>query len=248
MTNVIREAADGPAAQQRPVAMPMGGERRRWSLVILGVVLLAGTGFGFWYVLDTVDERQLYVVAARDIAIWEPVSAADFELVEANVGQGSASTANDIRGVYGQWAAGPIPEGTFVTVGMFRPPPLSGGSEADSIGIRVALPAGEVTYGELQPGDTVALIGREPQTGLAPTAGAGTGELASPLALIGVLRIDVVQDGSLVYVVEPAVALQIQNMVERYLAASDRQIWRLGINLTADDVVRTLDGYNAASR
>ncbi len=227
--------------------MPGGTRKRRMGLVLVGLVLVAGTAFGFWYVLQTVDERQPFVVAARDIARWERVSSADFRLVEANIGDASAMVASQMGGIYGQWAAGPIPAGTFITPGMFRPPPLSSEAEARSIVIQVSLPAEDVTYGALETGDTIALIGREtlldPTQGLSAAESLDAGFAAQPeLSLLGVLRLDNVQGGNIIYVVEPARALEIQRLVSRYLAATDRQIWRLGIDLTAEEVQRALDG------
>lgn len=228
--------------------MPGGTRKRRMSLVLVGLVLVAGAAFGFWYVLQSVDQRQQYVVAARDIARWDRVSSADFRLVEANIGDASAMVAPQMGAIYSQWAAGPIPAGTFITPGMFRPPPLSSGAEASSIVIQVSLPAEDVSYGALETGDTIALIGREslsdPALGLEPGGSLDTGFAAqdTELSLIGVLRLDNVQGGNIIYVVEPAKALEIQDLIRRYLAATDRQIWRLGIDLTADDVQRALDG------
>lgn len=228
--------------------MPGGAKERRWGLALVGLVLVAGTAFGFWYVLQSVDERQPYVVAARDIARWDRVSSSDFTLVHANIGDASATTAGQMGAIYGQWAKGPIPMGTFITQGMFRPPPLSSEAEARSIVIQVNLPAEDVSYGALETGDTIALLGREPVTDLAlslvgaDSLDAGFADQEPELALLGVLRLDNVQGGNIVYVVEPARALEIQNLVNRYLAATDRQIWRLGVDLTADDIQRALDG------
>lgn len=244
----MSDAAPTPADQRpRPVAVPGDANRRRWGLALIGFVLMGGTAFGFWYVLQSVDQRSQYVVAARDIARWDTVSSADFRLVEAHIGDGSAAVASEMGAIYGQWAAGPIPAGTFITPGMFRRPPLSSDAEATSVVIQVSLPAEEVSYGALETGDTIALLGREPSgdpaLGLGSDTGADTGLAAQepPLALIGVLQLDSVQGGNAIYVVEPTEALAIQSLVKRYLAATDRQIWRLGFDLTADDIQRALD-------
>ncbi len=237
--------------QVRPVAMPGGTEKRRYGLVIIGVVLVVGTAFGFWFILASVDERQQYVVSSRDISRWERVSQNDFRTVEANVADASVMTVGQLGAISGQWASGFIPAGTFVTPRMFRPPPLSSAEESRSIAIQVTLPANEVTYGALEVGDTIALIGRE--TSNDPSQAFGTGEgliggSASPagnLTLMGTLSLDHMEGGNIVYVVEPARALEIQNLVSRYMRAEDRQIWRLGADLTAEDVKSALDGAAA---
>ena len=244
----MSDAAQTPTDQRpRPVAVPGDANRRRWGLALIGFVLVAGTAFGFWYVLQSVDQRSQYVVAARDIARWDSVSSADFRLVDAHIDDASATVASQMGAIYGQWAAGPIPAGTFITPGMFQQPPLSSGAEASSVVIQVSLPAEEVSYGALETGDTIALIGREPlpdpiQALVSETsADSGFAAQEPELSLIGVLRLDSVQGGNAIYVVEPARALEIQRLVKRYLAATDRQIWRLGIDLTADDIQRALD-------
>ena len=216
--------------------------KRRLSLVLVGLVLVVGSAAGFWFVIQRVDERQSYVAAARTIERWERVTSSDFRIVEANIGDASALTVPEVSAVFGFWATGRIPEGTLVTAGMFAQPPLSGPDEADRIVIQVSLPADEVTFGALESGDRVALIGREGGVG-----GLGlTDAVALPqLSLLGVLHLDFVQGGNIIYVVEPVTALQIQNTVSRYNAASDRQIWRLGIDLTAADVERALRGEAA---
>ncbi len=230
------------SGQPRQIIVPGGAKKRNGRLLIAGFVLVAGAAFGFWYVLQSVDQRQQYVVAARDIARWDQVSAADFQLVEANVGEGAATTVDQMGAIYGQWATGPIPVGTFIMPGMFRAPPLSSEAEAGSVVIQVSLPAEDVSYGALETGDTIALIGREALPGAALGLGVEAGfDAPEPeLSLIGVLRLDNVAGGNIIYVVEPARALQIQRLVDRYLTSTDRQIWRLGLDLTADDIQRAL--------
>lgn len=242
MSDLSEGPQRGAAGQPRPLVVPGGAQKRNGRLLLVGCVLVAGAAFGFWYVLQSVDQRQQYVVAARDIARWDQVSSADFRLVEANVGEGAASTAGQMGAIYGQWATGPIPVGTFIMPGMFRLPPLSSEAEARSVVIQVSLPADDVSYGALETGDTIALIGRETLPGAASGFGAEA-EFDTPaaeLSLIGVLRLDNVVGGNIVYVVEPARALQIQRLVDRYLVSSDRQIWRLGLDLTAEDIQRAL--------
>lgn len=248
MSDLSQTPAGDAPGRPRPIVVPGGARKRRLGLALAGFALVAGAAFGFWYVLQSVDERQPYFVAARDIARWDRVSSSDFRPVDANIGDASAMVASQMGVVYGQWATGPIPVGTFITPGMFRPPPLSSEAEARSIVIQVSLPAEDVSYGALETGDTIALIGREapaaPASGLgaAESLDAGYAAQQSALALIGVLRLDNVQGGNIIYVEEPARALEIQRLVSRYLGATDRQIWRLGIDLTAEDVKRALDG------
>ena len=48
------------------------------------------------------------------------------------------------------------------------------------------------------------------------------------------------QDGQLYYLVEPARAIEIEQMVGRYNSAGNRRIWKLGTDLTVDDITRAL--------
>ena len=219
-------------SQRRQVTVPGAAKPRaggvRGGLLLLGLVLVVASGGGFWYVLQSVDERQEYVMAARTIERWEVVQAADFVRVEANLGEASALPVRQIGAVTGGWATGRIPAGTLVTPGMFEAPPLSGEDEAHKVLIQVNLPAGEAPQGELKTGDRVALFGAEPSAieGVEPPAG-----------LIGVLTLRDVQGGTLTYVVTPAEAKAITEMVGRYESASNRWMWKIGFDLSIAELV-----------
>ena len=87
-----------PQAQRRQVALPGAQQgQRRGGLLLLGLLLVFGAGFGFWFVLQSIDERAEYLIAARTIERWEVVRAQDFTLVEANVGTASALTVDQHR-------------------------------------------------------------------------------------------------------------------------------------------------------
>ena len=212
-----------PASQQN---------QRRGGLLVLGLVLVLGAGAGFWFILQSVDQRAEYLVAARTIERWEVTQAADFAVVEAAVGAASALTVDRMGAVVGKWATGRIPAGTLVTEGLFETPPLSGDDEADKVLIQVSLPSGDAPFGTLDTGDTVALVGRETE---------GPGGEAGALGLIGVLRLEFVQGDNIYYVVAPGEALTIKSTIDRYSAASDRTMLKLGLGLEIEDLVAALD-------
>ena len=209
--------------------------------MIVGLVLIAGSAVGFWYVVESVDERQTYVVASRTIEQWAIVSADDFTTVEAHLGEAAAMTVPELGAVLGTWSTGRIPAGSFVTGGMFALPPLSGPEEADRVLIQVALPASEVAFGTLEAGDTVALIGREADQGALGLEG---GAEQTERTLIGVLTLEFVQGGSIYYTVDPVRALDILSKIERFESASDRLMWKMGFDLTEADIVRALSGVS----
>ena len=226
-------APAAPRAQRRQVALPGAQqEQRRNGLLLLGLVLVAGAGFGFLLVLQSVDQRTEYLMAARTIERWEVAGAQDFAVVEANVGAASALTADRGGAVLGKWATGRIPAGTIITEGLFETPPLSGEDEAGRVLIQVTLPASEAPFDSLDTGDTVALLGREP---------AGPDGLEGPLALIGVLSLEFVSGDDVYYVVTPEEALDIKTSVDRYTAATDRTMLKLGFDLTVEELVGALE-------
>ena len=212
-----------PGAQQN---------QRRGGLLLVGLVLVFGAGFGFWFVLQSIDQRAEYLMAARTIERWEVASAADFAVVEANVGEASALPVDLLDVVVGKWATGRIPAGTIITGGLFETPPLSSESEADKVLIQVRLPASEAPFGTLNTGDTVALLGRE-STGVEGQGGA--------LGLIGVLQLEFVSGDDIYYVVTAEDALKIKSSVDRYTAAADRTILKLGQELTAAEIADALE-------
>lgn len=227
-----------PQAQKRRVAVPGAQQnQRRTGLLAVGLVLVFGAGFGFWLVLQSVDQRGEYLIAARTIQRWEVARAQDFAVVEAHVGDASALAVDRSGAVLGKWATGRIPAGTIITEGLFEAPPLSAEDEADKVLIQVGLPASEAPFGTLDTGDTVALLGREP---------AGPDGQVGALGLIGVLRLEFVQGDAIYYVVTPQEALAIKETIDRYTAASDRTMLKLGFGLTVGDLVDALDEQAAS--
>ena len=210
-------------------------------MLLLGLVLVFGAGFGFWFVLQSVDQRAEYLMAARTIERWEVAGAADFVAVEANVGEASALTADRRGSVVGKWATGRIPAGTLITEGLFETPPLSAESESDRVLIQVRLPAAEAPFGTLNTGDTVALLGRESQ---------GLDGESGDLGLIGVLRLEFVQGDDIFYVVTPDEALDIKGSIDRFNQSADRTILKLGHNLSSAEIADALarqDSYPAVT-
>lgn len=221
-----------PRGQRRQTALPGAQEKRRGGLFLLGLVLVLGAGFGFWFMFQRIDERSEYLMTARTIERWEMARADHFIVVEANVGSASALTPERLGAVQGKWSTGRIPAGTIITEGLFETPPLSGESEADRVLIQVTLPSAEAPFGSLGTGDTVALLGRE---------SVGEDLQEGSLGLIGILRLEFVRGDDIFYVVTPDEALDIKGSVDRYMAASDRTMVKLGFGLTADDLLAALE-------
>ena len=206
---------------------------------MLGLVLVFGSGFGFWFVLRIMDQRAEYLAAARDIERWEVAVDSDFIVVEANVGTATALAAERRDAVLGKWATGRIPAGTIIAEGLFAAPPLSGESESDKVLMQVRLPSSAAPFGTLDTGDTVALLGRE---------SSGAGGEPGPFGLIGVLTLEFVKEDDIFYVVTPEDALTIKGAVDRFTAANDRTILKLGFDLSTENLVNALEAQAAIER
>ncbi|MDE0652034.1 MAG: hypothetical protein OXI26_00070 [bacterium] len=245
MSNVAhtRTPKQPPArgAGRRQVALPGATRQKsdggvRGGLLLLGLALVVASGGAFWYILRGLDVREEYLVTTRTIQRWEIAELSDFGIVEANIGDAAGVPPQFAEVMVGRWATGRIPTGTLVTPGMFQQPPLSGEEDADKVLIEVSLPTGEAPGGELSTGDKIALFGAE-----------ATGdEFAEPsVGLIGVLDLDFVRGQDITYVVTPAEAKAIQEVVDRYTAASDRRIWKLGFELPTQELIDLYGSVNA---
>ena len=236
--------SDVSTSRERPLTVPGGGGQprrgspspdekkgsRRNGLLLLGLLLIVVSVVGFWLVLRSVDQRQVVWVAARDIERWEIVTELDFLPVEANVGQAAALGQGELGFILGQWAMGRIPFGTIVTAGMFQLPPLSTEEDQGKVIIELSLP-GDVPFGDMQTGDRLALFGRE-----------GGQDGGGPYGLIGVLNLDLVQNGRLVYIVTPEEALNLEEIVRRFSTAAEQRIWKLSFGLELEDLQAAFEG------
>lgn len=238
MTNLPtapREAPVIPKPQKREIAIPGAPKKEkkgniRGGLLILGLLLIAGAVFGFWFILQSFDQRFQVLVTSRTLNRWQISSAADFTVVQANPGDASFLTANQLGAVVGRWATGTIPAGTIVTAGMFQQPPLSGETEANNVLIQLSLKASEAPFGTLQAGDRVALFGE-----IASETG------PSGLQLLGIITLDFVQGDTITYIVSPEEAWRYQTILEQFESASNRKIWKLGTSVS-DSMVEELVG------
>ena len=240
MSNAAPSRSPTPVAprgsERRQVTLPGAAKRKqkskggvRGGLLLLGLLLVVVSGGAFWYILRELDVREEYLVTTRTLQRWEVAGAGDFAVVEANLGDAEGVPPRFLGVLVGRWATGRIPAGTIVAAGMLQAPPLSGDEDAGKVLIQVSLPAGEAPGGELNTGDRIALFGAER---------AAVGELEPSVGLIGVLELDFVQGDAITYVVTPAEAKAIQDVVDRYGDASERRIWKLGFDLSVDELTR----------
>ncbi len=229
-------------SQRRQVTLPGASKQKqqggvRGGLLLLGLLLVVVSAGAFWYILRGLDVREEYLVTARTLERWDVASVGDFTVVEANLGDAGGVPPQFVDVLVGKWATGRIPSGTIVTPGMFQGPPLSNEDEADKVLIEVSLPASEAPGGTLKRGDKIALFGAE-SSGV---------EVEEPsVGLIGVLELKSVQGDKLTYLVTPSEAIDIQDIVDRYQSASNRRIWKLGFDLSTQELIDLYGSPNAS--
>ncbi len=214
------------AAKQKQKQKQQGGVRG--GLLLLGLLLVVASAGAFWYILRDLDVREEYLVTSRTLERWDIAGVGDFTVVEANLGDAVGVPPQFLDVFLGKWATGRIPAGTIVARGMFQAPPLSNEDEAGKVLIEVSLPAGEAPGGTLKTGDKIALFGAE---------FSGVEAEEPSVGLIGVLELKMVQGDKLTYVVIPSEAAAIQDIVDRYQAASNRRIWKLGFELSTQELI-----------
>ena len=214
------------AAKQKQKQKQQGGVRG--GLLLLGLLLVVASAGAFWYILRELDVREEVLVTSRTLERWDIAGVGDFTVVEANLGDAEGVPPQFLDVFLGKWATGRIPAGTIVAPGMFQAPPLSNEDEAGKVLIEVSLPAGEAPGGTLKTGDKIALFGAE---------FSGVEAEEPSVGLIGVLELKMVQGDKLTYVVIPAEAIAIQDIVDRYQAASNRRIWKLGFELSTQELI-----------
>ena len=222
--------------QRRQVTLPGTAKQKqkgniRGGLLLLGLLLVVVSGAAFWYILQQMDVREQYLVTTGTIQRWEIVGPGDFTVVDANIGSADGVPPQFLGVMVGKWATGRIPGGTIVTPGMFQSPPLSSDEDAGKVLIEVSLPAGEAPGGTLKTGDKIAMFGAE-------FSEFSDVEAAEPsVGLIGVLELDFVRGGKITYVVTPTEAKAIQDVVDRYKAASDRRMWKVGFDISTRELI-----------
>lgn len=151
-------ASSPRAARARKTRRRMPASTKRLLLIIAGVFVLAGSVLGFYFTSDAFDERIPVLVAARDIADGETVSAADFRSVPLLLDPAvphepwTESTPLFFEGMV---AVQPIPAGSLALFEMVREP--ESGAEGSELEVVVPLDLTLATQGVFD-GDQVLLV------------------------------------------------------------------------------------------
>ena len=146
------------AARARKTRRRMPESTKRILVIIAGVLVLAASVLGFYFTSDAFDERVPVLVAARDIADGETVSAADFRSVPLLLDPAvphepwTESTPLFFEGMV---AVQPIPAGSLALFEMVREP--ESGAEGSELEVVVPLDLTLATQGVFD-GDEVLLV------------------------------------------------------------------------------------------
>jgi Flp pilus assembly protein CpaB len=161
---VSRSASpSGNGSAPLPVSLA-SPKHRRPSWVVAGVALVAFAALLGAWVFATTSDTMRVVVAARDLAPGEVVTAADLRVVEfGRSGDVRAVQAEQQELILGQAARGPIPAGTVLNTDLFsdREKVISAGD----VVVGAALAPGAVPTAGLAAGDLVNVLGVVKTTG-----------------------------------------------------------------------------------
>ena len=134
--------------------------RRRPSWVLLGTLLVGIAGLLGAWVFTATTETISVMVAARDIAPGEVLTATDMRVVEmGKAGDLRAIQPSQQDLVVGRAARGPIPQGTVLNTGLFA----AAGQviTAGWVVVGAALEPGAAPSAQLAAGDRVRVLGVE---------------------------------------------------------------------------------------
>ncbi|MGF1645863.1 MAG: SAF domain-containing protein [Kineosporiaceae bacterium] len=150
-----RATAQALAAQRGPGRLPAPPRERRPVLVTLGVLLVAGGALSAGLLALGLDERSPALVAARDIAAGEEITAD--ALTEAPVAADGVELipAGAAEQVIGTFAVTTIPAGRLLDTAMLARSEFLGDGQA---AVGLAVPPGRLPAEGLRPGDRVAVV------------------------------------------------------------------------------------------
>jgi len=169
---------DANVGEPAPIVSLSPPKRRRPSWVLFGVVLVALSALLGAYVFTATSDRLSVIVAARDLAQGEPISADDLRVIEiSRTDQLRAIQPSQQDLVVGLAPRGPIPAGTVLNVDLFalRDEVIPSGQ----VVVGAALDAGAAPTAALAPGDRVRIVAVALATGGAPAA-SNVGDPSTP--------------------------------------------------------------------
>jgi hypothetical protein len=157
-----------PAGEDVAVVSLSPPKKRRLSWVAVGALLVALAAMLGAYVFNAVDDRLSVMVAARDLAPGQPITAADLRVVEMGRTGDLAIQSHQQDLIIGQAPRGPIPAGTVLNTGLFVSKDAA--IPAGQVVVGGAFAAGAVPTATLGPGDSVVMLVVAPAVGGAPAA------------------------------------------------------------------------------
>lgn len=152
-----RPESRGEGRESAPVVPLAAPKRRRPSWVLVGVLLVGLAALMGAWVFAATSERISVMVAARDVAPGEVITASDLRVVEMGKSGGLRAVQSSQQGlIIGRAAVGPIPAGTVLNTGLFAE--KGDVIPAGQVVVGAALEPGAVPTAGLAAGDRVELI------------------------------------------------------------------------------------------
>lgn len=163
---------DTAADEQPPVPAAATGsspkQRRRPTLIALGIALIVVCALGTWWITDQMSTTSKVVVSAVDVSEGQVLSAEDLTTAEVNVPSGTAVVpGSELEPLVGQRATAPLEEGAILSPGQLSTETLPGEGTA-IVGVK-ALP-GQIPSQNVEPGDAIEVVGT-PKSGDDPPSG-----------------------------------------------------------------------------
>ncbi|MGO2045765.1 MAG: SAF domain-containing protein [Brachybacterium tyrofermentans] len=163
-----------PAASDEQPSIPTAAagsptkQRRRPTLIMLGVALIAVCAVGTWWITDRMSTTNQVVVAAADVSQGQVLTAEDLTTTDVNVPAGTAViTGSELDSLVGQRSTAAIEEGALLSPRQISSEALPGAGAA-IVGVKV-LP-GQIPAQNVEPGDAVEVVGT-PKPGDDPPSG-----------------------------------------------------------------------------
>lgn len=152
----LLERPTGRPSDNGARGLPPAPTRTRVPVMLLGLLIVLGSGIGFALWSTDLNSRESVLVAARPIAAGDVIGADAFRVAElGGASDVAAIPMADASLFYGSVAVDDIAEGAVVNRFQFS---SSGGLDAGQAIVGVVLEPGESPVPTLRPGDLVEVV------------------------------------------------------------------------------------------
>lgn len=160
-------------------------QRRRPTLIALGVALIAVCALGAWWLVDRMSTTTEVVAASQDVPPGTILTEEDLTTVSVHLPEStSVVPASELESLIGQRTTGAVDDGSLISPGQVADNPFPSEGSA-VVGLRVK--AGQIPLRDVDPGDAVEVIGTpregdDPPNGEAPVVTGRIQAIGSPMS------------------------------------------------------------------